>query len=197
MRRGVWVGGPTKPRLSRAARRLLKKHKGDGSVGQVLDVQSTLGSGEEASAKGNKRDFREAGAYIDYGVTEYDKLVEDQLQPRVAIKDNEMHVANRYGTTGLHHTRGDLVQEEFARHGLGRGSARCVTVADGIILLIECAGDVTGTSLCVLCVSAGWRRPCLTCSPMKPWPWPGSSASPRYAHGRQVYIIGLCGRRRV
>lgn len=116
----LWLGGPTKARLSRAARRLLKKHKGDGSVGQVLDVQSTLGSGEEASAKGNKRDFREAGAYIDYGVTEYDKLVEDQLQPRVAIKDNEMHVANRCGTRGLHHTQEGILFRESAE-GMGWG----------------------------------------------------------------------------
>lgn len=86
------VGSGDKPRLSRAARRLLKK-KRRVSGGDAPGL--TQPPPQQPKPKKALRDFREPGAYIDYGVTEYEKLVEDQLQPRSIVKDREMLVANR------------------------------------------------------------------------------------------------------
>lgn len=89
------LGSGDKPRLSRAARRLLKK-KRRVSGGDAPGLTQPHPQQQQPKPKGKAlRDFREPGAYIDYGVTEYEKLVEDQLQPRSIVKDREMLVANR------------------------------------------------------------------------------------------------------
>ncbi len=84
---------PDKAKLSRAARRKLKKCKvGAADPGAPPQSAPTTTKSEVAAAA---RDFKDPDHFIEYGVTEHDVIVEDRLQPRSVEKGSEALLANR------------------------------------------------------------------------------------------------------
>ena len=84
--------GDGKPKLSKAARKQLKKAK-HGAGGDGASTSSALNDGQKE--KSAARDFKDPQNFIEYGVTEHDVMVEDRLQPRSVEKGSEALLANR------------------------------------------------------------------------------------------------------
>jgi len=84
-----------KAKLSKAARRKMKKHKGEAG-GSSSDPGEQRGSSKHATARaGASASYKDQQRFIEYGVTEHDQMVEDRLQPRSVEKGSEALLANR------------------------------------------------------------------------------------------------------
>lgn len=84
-----------KAKLSKAARRKIKKHK--------CETEGLSDSGEQRgstcksarSHTGSSTSYKDPRHFIEYGVSEHDQMVEDRLQPRSVEKGSEALLANR------------------------------------------------------------------------------------------------------
>lgn len=83
--------GSDKAKLSKAARRRLKKSAADTLDPGEHKMSQDLNGKRDLRAK----DYKDPNHFIEYGVTEHDQMVEDRLQPRSVEKGSEALLANR------------------------------------------------------------------------------------------------------